>query len=98
MNHNRDRRLARQARNAPPKEQAIPITSPYITLGQFLKHANVLSTGGEVRSFLESVAITVNGEAEQRRGRKLYPGDLIAIEQNLLRIVVAEDNAEESEA
>lgn len=98
MNHNRERRLARQARTTAPAEQSIVITPPYITLGQLLKHASIVSTGGEVRPFLESVPIKVNGEPEQRRGRKLYPNDTIAFEQTRLRIVVEESQSESDEA
>jgi len=56
------------------------ITTEFITLGQFLKFAAVISTGGEAKIFLESHNICVNNEAENRRGRKLYLGDVIEIE------------------
>lgn len=98
MNHSRERRLARQARHAPVKEQEIAIAPPLITLGQLLKHANIVSTGGEVRPFLESVVITVNGEPEQRRGRKLYAGDRIAFEQTVLRIVLSTEGQTDEDA
>lgn len=58
------------------KEQ-IEISTTYITLGQFLKLANILDSGGMVKVFLQEEGVHVNGEKEQRRGRKLYPGDVI---------------------
>jgi ribosome-associated protein len=58
----------------------VPITTPYITLGQLLKVTGAIDTGGQVKWFLSEFTITVNGEAEQRRGKKLYPGDIIEID------------------
>ncbi len=57
----------------------ITISTEYITLGQFLKLADVISTGGMAKWFLEEHQIFVNGEAENRRGKKLVDGDVIAI-------------------
>ena len=57
----------------------VKIDSEFITLGQFLKFADLVSSGGEVRAFLAENEISVNGEAENRRGRKLYRNDLICI-------------------
>lgn len=58
----------------------IRIETAYITLGQLLKKADVISTGGQVKWFLQETEIRVNGEKEMRRGRKLYPDDVIDIE------------------
>ncbi len=57
----------------------IDITTEYITLGQLLKFAGVLQSGGEIKAFLADTRVTVNDEPENRRGRKLYPGDRIAV-------------------
>lgn len=59
--------------------ETIKIDDSMITLGQFLKHANVISSGGMAKPFLLETAIWVNGEAENRRGKKLYPGDTVKI-------------------
>ena len=60
----------------------ISITTEYITLGQFLKLANLISTGGEAKIFLLSnVLILINGEEDRRRGRKLRHGDIIQVEK-----------------
>ena len=59
----------------------INITTEYITLGQFLKLADVISTGGEAKMFLASDAlILVNNQEDRRRGRKLRHGDIIQID------------------
>lgn len=58
----------------------IRLISDEITLGQLLKYAEILSSGGEVKSFLVEHLILVNGEQENRRGRKLHAGDVVEIE------------------
>jgi ribosome-associated protein len=60
--------------------QTIMIKTEYIALGQFLKLADCISTGGQAKSFLEETKITVNGEAENRRGKKLYQDYIINVE------------------
>jgi ribosome-associated protein len=61
--------------------QKISITPPMITLGQFLKHAGIIDTGGQAKWFLQEYTVKVNEELENRRGRKLVLGDRIDIEQ-----------------
>lgn len=56
------------------------ITGDYITLGQLLKKADFIQSGGEAKFAVKELAIKVNGEVEDRRGRKLYSGDIIVIE------------------
>ncbi len=58
----------------------VSITTPYITLGQMMKFANIASSGGDIKALLSEVSITVDGERENRRGRKLYPGMVVKIE------------------
>ena len=61
------------------KTEKITITSEFITLGQFLKYADVISTGGEAKFFLQENEVIINGEADNRRGRKLRDGDKVEI-------------------
>jgi S4 domain protein YaaA len=51
----------------------------FITLGQFVKAAGLVSTGGMVKPFLEETKILYNGEPENRRGKKIYPKDKVQI-------------------
>jgi ribosome-associated protein len=60
----------------------IGISTEYITLGQFLKLADCIGTGGEVKHFLQEKSVRVNDEIENRRGRKLRVGDRIEVEGN----------------
>ncbi len=63
--------------------QNIQLTTEYITLGQLLKFAGVIGSGGEAKDYLESAPTKVNGQPESRRGRKIYPGDTVVISQHL---------------
>lgn len=57
----------------------INIDTEYITLGQFLKAADIIQSGGMAKWFLSENKIFINGEQDQRRGRKLRSGDKIEI-------------------
>ncbi|MCW0953523.1 S4 domain-containing protein YaaA [Weissella ceti] len=59
--------------------QEVHIQTPYITLGQLLKQASVIQTGGQAKWYLQENEVLVNQEPDARRGRKLYPGDIVAI-------------------
>lgn len=53
------------------------ITTEYIKLDSFLKTVNAVSSGGEAKIVIVEGLVRVNGEVDLRRGRKLYPGDLV---------------------
>jgi len=55
------------------------ITTDYIKLDSFLKGVNAVSSGGEAKLIIAEGQVLVNGEIELRRGRKLYPGDLVSL-------------------
>jgi ribosome-associated protein len=56
------------------------INSEYIKLDSFLKAVNEVSSGGEAKIIISEGLISVNGEPESRRGRKLRPGDTVQID------------------
>jgi len=62
----------------------VPITTPYITLGQLLKFTNIISSGGQTKPFLLENDIVVNADFDNRRGRKLYPGDIIKVNEKMV--------------
>jgi ribosome-associated protein len=57
----------------------VPVGADVIRLGQFLKLADLLDTGGEAKVAVASGDVTVNGEVETRRGRQLSPGDVVEV-------------------
>ena len=58
----------------------ITISTEYITLGQFLKIAEIIQSGGRTKGYLLNRYAIINGEKENRRGRKLRGGDVIDLE------------------
>ena len=65
----------------------VEIRGEVIRLGQLLKLADVADSGGEARELLAAGGVTVNGEPEERRGRQLRRGDVVAAAGRELRIV-----------
>ncbi len=57
-----------------------------IRLGQLLKLAGLVASGGDARAMLEAGAVTVNGEAESRRGRQLRRGDVVVLGAEAVRV------------
>ncbi len=62
------------------KKQSVLIDAPFITLGQLLKLTDCIDSGGQAKSFLLQTKVKVNGELDNRRGRKCYPSDEIMVE------------------
>jgi len=60
--------------------------SPGITLGQALKAANIVGTGGEAKVLIQTGEVRVNGKVETRRGLKLREGDVIEVEDERLEV------------
>ncbi|HIT43823.1 TPA: S4 domain-containing protein YaaA [Candidatus Avacholeplasma faecigallinarum] len=59
--------------------KTVKINDEYITLQQLLKMENIISSGGEAKYFLAENPAVVDGEIENRRGRKLYKDMVIKI-------------------
>ncbi|MEZ4708872.1 MAG: RNA-binding S4 domain-containing protein [Caldilineaceae bacterium] len=55
-----------------------------IKLDQFLKLAQIVHSGGEAKQLIRAGFVTVNGQVETRRGRKLRPGDVVMVEDEEL--------------
>ena len=63
-----------------PAEKRVKIYTKTITVGAALKWAGVVSTGGEAKALIAGRRVLVNGALEQRRGRRLTAGDLVAVQ------------------
>lgn len=64
----------------------------YIKLGQALKKCGVVSTGAEAKEIISEGKVTVNGSLENRRGRKLYPGDVFIFDDIEYKVNGNEDH------
>jgi ribosome-associated protein len=64
----------------------VPIGDEVIRLGQFLKFAGLLDSGGNVKEAIIDGYVTVNGEVDRRRGRQLQLGDIVTFEGRTVRV------------
>lgn len=59
----------------------------YIKLGQLIKKANMMSSGVDAKMVILDGLVSVNGEVELRRGKKIYPGDVVTFEGESVKVV-----------
>ena len=65
----------------------IKLRDEFIKLGQALKAANLVQDGVEAKFVIQDGLVTVNGEVDPRRGKKLYDGDVISYQGEEVKIV-----------
>lgn len=66
--------------------EVIRLRDEYIKLGQALKAAGLVESGVEAKVVITEGLVTVNGETDTRRGRKLYAGDMVLFDGEEIRI------------
>lgn len=66
--------------------QEIEIKDEFIKLGQALKLAGLVGSGVEAKIIIQDGLVKVNGEIDERRGRKLYPGDIFEFQENEVKV------------
>lgn len=59
---------------------------PGTTLGRALKAAGLVGTGGEAKVMIQAGEVSVNGDVETRRGRRLEEGDVVEVGNERLEI------------
>jgi ribosome-associated protein len=64
----------------------VPIGGEAIRLGQFLKFAGLLDSGGDVKEAIVDGLVTVNDEVDRRRGRQLQVGDVVGFDGRKVRV------------
>jgi ribosome-associated protein len=69
-----------------PGVRDVEIREDIIRLGQFLKLAGLADSGAEAKALLHDGAVTVNGDPEERRGRQLHRGDVVALGEDVTRV------------
>ncbi|AHI18812.1 MAG: RNA-binding S4 domain-containing protein [Corynebacterium casei] len=70
----------------------VPISGESIKLGQFIKLASLVSTGGEAKAAIAEGEVTVNGEVDTRRGATLHAGDKVCVGTMCAVVGVADDD------
>lgn len=64
----------------------IKLREDYIKLGQALKAAGLVDNGVMAKMVIQDGLVTVNGEVELQRGKKLYGGDVVSFENETIKI------------
>lgn len=59
------------------------VKGEYVTLSQFLKEESYISSGGQAKWYLQKNLVLLNGVKENRRGKKIRPGDELEVAQEL---------------
>lgn len=67
----------------------VAVSGETIKLGQFIKLANLVASGGEAKEVIRDGQVTVNGEVDTRRGRTLRAGDVVCIADTCARVAAA---------
>ena len=67
--------------------EIIQLKEEFIKLGQALKAVGLVSSGLEAKIVIKEGEVSVNGEVEYQRGKKLYEGDLVNFNGETIKIV-----------
>ena len=65
---------------------SIKIKDEYIKLGQAMKLAGMVGSGIDAKMVIQDGQVTVNGEVDTRRGKKLYPGDVFTYDGQSVKV------------
>ena len=65
----------------------IKIRDEFIKLGQALKLAGVVEDGVEAKFVIQDGLVKVNGEVDERSGRKVYEGDVISFNGQDIKVI-----------
>lgn len=65
----------------------ITINSEFIKLDQFLKWAEVASTGGEAKTLIMDGEVKINNTVEFARGKKIHVGDIVEVQEKQFKVV-----------
>jgi ribosome-associated protein len=66
--------------------QVIKLREDFIKLGQALKAAGLVDSGVDAKYFIQDGQVTVNGNKETQRGKKLYDGDIVVFNNETIKI------------
>ncbi|RRD93680.1 RNA-binding S4 domain-containing protein [Clostridiales bacterium COT073_COT-073] len=75
-------------------KQEFELKTEFIKLGQILKAAGVADSGMMAKQLIEQGYVSVNGQTENRRGRKIYPNDTIHVKLEEMEEIYVSDGVE----
>ena len=67
--------------------KAVEIRDDFIKLGQLLKLADLVSSGVEAKIVIQNGEVKVNGEVDTRRGKKIYPQDIVEYKGHQVTVI-----------
>ena len=67
--------------------ETIVLRDEFIKLGQALKAAGLCDTGAQAKTVIQEGLVSVNGQVETQRGKKLYAGDEVSFEGQTVKVV-----------
>lgn len=76
--------------------EKVEIHTEFIKLGDLLKFANIAATGGDAKMMVQDGAVLVNGEVCTMRGKKIYPGDKVLLDD--IEILVVKEGSAKGES
>lgn len=70
----------------------VPISGETIKLGQFLKLANLVESGGHAKEAIASGEVAVNNEVVTSRGHSLIDGDTVSLGEDSATVITSDDD------
>lgn len=67
--------------------QNFQLKDEFIKLGQLLKASGLVYSGVDAKFVIQEGMVFVNGETETRRGKKIYPGDVVKFQDNEIKVI-----------
>ena len=65
----------------------VKLKDDFFKLGQALKAAGLADTGADAKFLIPDGKVSVNGETEYQRGKKLHEGDVVSLQGSVVKIV-----------
>ena len=65
----------------------IKIKDDFIKLCKLLKLAGLVSSGVEAKIVINEGEVLYNGEVEFRRGKKVYKGDTVEFDNEIIKVI-----------
>lgn len=73
------------------QKEIVEITTEFITMDKLLKFSGVADTGGQAFLMVEDGVVRLNGQLVTEKRKKVYPGDIVNIDNQIELTVAKED-------
>ena len=79
-----------------PQVKRVRIKTKHIKLDALLKFASVVSSGGEAKILIQNGDVFVNSGPCEMRGKKIFPGDTVRINETVIMVIGESEKTNES--